>query len=95
MPGLKPWLQDETPLFSPEPDFLVSHTGGPRIMYEVSKGLGIPPARFELSEKSLARRGNTAGVVVFDVLEQTFTEPPGPAPWGWSSPSAPGSPRWP
>ncbi|MFI1255158.1 hypothetical protein ACH4U6_15395 [Streptomyces netropsis] len=31
---------------------------------------------------SLARRGNTAGVVVFGVLEQTFTEPPRPGALG-------------
>ncbi len=76
MPGLELWLRTETPVLSPGPDFLVSHTGGPRIMYEVSKGLGIPPALFELSENSLTRRGNTASVVVLDVLEQTFARPP-------------------
>ncbi|MFI9202214.1 type III polyketide synthase [Streptomyces sp. NPDC053048] len=76
MPRLKRWLQEETAAFAPQPDVLISHTGGPRVMYEVSKGLGIPPAMFELSENSLARRGNTAAVVVLDVLEQTFAEPP-------------------
>ncbi|GGP33123.1 type III polyketide synthase [Streptomyces abikoensis] len=76
MPGLRRWLEDETPVLAPQPDFLVGHTGGPRIMYEVSKGLGIPPAMFELSENSLTRRGNTASVVVLDVLEQTFDDPP-------------------
>ncbi|MFI9236955.1 hypothetical protein [Streptomyces sp. NPDC053079] len=29
-----------------------------------------------LSENSLTRRGNTASVVVLDVLEQTFARPP-------------------
>ncbi len=78
MPGLRRWLEEETPVLAPQPDFLISHTGGPRIMYEVSKGLGIPPAMFKLSENSLALRGNTASAVVFDVLEQTFAAPPRP-----------------
>ncbi len=71
MPQLKKWLGKSVNL-----GFLVSHTGGPRIMYEVSKGLQIPTDMFRLSEKSLQRRGNTASVVVFDVLRQTFENPP-------------------
>ncbi|WP_372411706.1 type III polyketide synthase [Streptomyces luteireticuli] len=78
MPGLRDWLRRETSVLAPQPDVLVSHTGGPRIMYEVSKGLGIPPALFELSGNSLAERGNTASAVVLDVLEQTFATRPRP-----------------
>ncbi|MBL1095004.1 MULTISPECIES: type III polyketide synthase [Streptomyces] len=76
MPGLGKWLLGNSDVLSPQPGFLISHTGGPRIMYEVSKGLGIPPEMFDLSENSLKRRGNTASAVVFDVLEQTFGQPP-------------------
>ncbi|MCF3106161.1 type III polyketide synthase [Streptomyces roseoverticillatus] len=82
VPLLEAWLRTHTSVLAPQPDFLISHTGGPRIMYEVSKGLGIPPAMFELSENSLARRGNTASVVVLDVLAQTFAVPPHPGAKG-------------
>ncbi|UAL68463.1 type III polyketide synthase [Streptomyces angustmyceticus] len=74
MPQLRNWLREVGEIT--EPEFLVSHTGGPRIMYEVSKGLRIPAEMFDLSEKSLKGRGNTASVVVFDVLRQTFENPP-------------------
>ncbi|MFJ9414914.1 type III polyketide synthase [Streptomyces sp. NPDC101227] len=74
MPQLKEWLGK---IGGPvDPEFLISHTGGPRIMHEVSKGLQIPTDMFRLSEKSLQGRGNTASVVVFDVLRQTFEDPP-------------------
>ncbi|MGW2369998.1 type III polyketide synthase [Streptomyces sp. NPDC001667] len=76
MPALAKWLRNTADLFPPQPDFLLSHTGGPRIMHEVSKGLDIPADMFARSEKSLTERGNTASVVVLDVLEQTFAEPP-------------------
>lgn len=82
MPGLVRWLRTETDALAPLPDFLVSHTGGPRIMYEVSKGTGIPPHMFELSERCLTERGNTASAVVLDVLDRTFADPPRPGDTG-------------
>lgn len=76
MPLVARWLETAEGQSCWRPGFVISHTGGPRIMYEVSKGLGIPKEQFDLSERSLTQRGNTASTVVLDVLAQTFNRPP-------------------
>lgn len=76
MPLVAQWLKETEGAEAWQPDFVLSHTGGPRIMHQVSKGLGIPRPMFVRSEESLTQRGNTASTVVLDVLAQTFDDPP-------------------
>jgi 1,3,6,8-tetrahydroxynaphthalene synthase len=56
------------------PEFLVSHTGGPKIMDTLRDGLGCSEELLACSRASLRELGNTAGVVVFDVLSRMWGE---------------------
>jgi 1,3,6,8-tetrahydroxynaphthalene synthase len=53
-------------------DFLVSHTGGPRVMDAVVEALGVPERLIAASRESLREVGNLSSVSVLDVLRRTF-----------------------
>lgn len=53
-------------------DLFVMHAGGPRILDDLSRYLGIGPEKFELSRATLGEYGNIASAVVFDALRRTF-----------------------
>ncbi|HBN9524531.1 type III polyketide synthase [Pseudomonas aeruginosa] len=55
-------------------DFFVFHTGGRRILDELVRSLGLKESDVQDSRDSLADGGNTASVVVFDVLRRKFEE---------------------
>lgn len=61
-------------------DFYLVHAGGPRILDDLGRQLGLPPETFRHSRATLTERGNIASAVVFDALDRLFTEggpPPG------------------
>lgn len=77
MPHLAAWLQASSP--DPDqwvPQFLVAHTGGPKIMDALRDGLGCPERTLAHSRAALRENGNTAGVAVLDVLSRAFDEAP-------------------
>lgn len=90
MPLVAKWLEETEGAPAWQPDFVLSHTGGPRIMREVSKGLGIPERMFGRSERTLVEGGNTASTVLFDILAQTFDKPPRPDDRGFMIAFGPG-----
>jgi type III polyketide synthase len=55
-----------------ELDFLISHTGGPKVLDGIVAGLGLPEERVAVSRESLAEVGNLSSVTVIDVLDRTF-----------------------
>lgn len=59
-----------------KPDFIICHTGGPRILDLLADGLRVPPERFALARESLRRLGNAGSVSVLDVAARTFDRPP-------------------
>ncbi|MEU8527714.1 MULTISPECIES: type III polyketide synthase [Streptomyces] len=73
-PAVRTWLAGR-PL-----DFAVVHPGGPRILTDAAKALGLhpDPATGDLSHAwaSLAEHGNLGGSAILDVLARTFTSPP-------------------
>ncbi len=52
--------------------FLVSHTGGPRVMNAVIEGLGVEERLIAASRESLREVGNISSASVLDVLTRTF-----------------------
>lgn len=54
-------------------DFVVAHTGGPRILDGIARSLDIDIRLLESSRASLREAGNTASVSVFDVLRRAYT----------------------
>lgn len=62
-----------------ELDFVICHTGGPKILDGLVDGLGIPEEYVWASRESLAEVGNLSSVTVLDVLERTVEQHP-PAP---------------
>ncbi|MFC7267014.1 PhlD [Streptomyces lutosisoli] len=77
MPRLLEWLKRSAPPGSdPAPRFVVSHTGGPRILDAIVAGLGCDPAMVDLARDSLREQGNVGSVSVLDVLERTFVKSP-------------------
>jgi 1,3,6,8-tetrahydroxynaphthalene synthase len=61
-------------------DFYLIHAGGPRILDDLSKFLGVDPGMFRHSWTTLTEYGNIASAVVFDALRRLFDEgsmPPG------------------
>ncbi|UUN25266.1 type III polyketide synthase [Streptomyces sp. FIT100] len=52
-------------------DFYVIHAGGPRILDDLSRHLGVKPAMFERSRDTLTQYGNIASAVVLDALRRT------------------------
>ncbi|WKK27122.1 PhlD [Streptomyces olivoreticuli] len=74
MPHLREWLGADTGAWKPQ--FTVAHTGGPRILMDLAKGLGCDPDVTRHSWESLQQRGNLGAVAVLDVLARTYDEPP-------------------
>ncbi|MGW3204254.1 type III polyketide synthase [Streptomyces sp. NPDC001135] len=60
--------------------FYIIHAGGPRILDDLSKFLGVPPENFRYSRATLTEYGNIASAVVLDALARLFDE--GGAPLG-------------
>ncbi|MEU8893585.1 PhlD [Streptomyces sp. NPDC048442] len=71
LPHLLTWLGPRD-----VPDWAVVHPGSPRIITDVTDGLGLGPQDTRHSHSSLAENGNLGGVAVLDVLRRTHTEPP-------------------
>ncbi|WP_079171395.1 MULTISPECIES: type III polyketide synthase [unclassified Streptomyces] len=55
-------------------DFYIIHAGGPRILDDLSKFLGVPPEAFRFSRATLTEYGNIASAVVLDALRRLFDE---------------------
>jgi len=55
-------------------DFLVSHTGGPRVMDAVMEALGVSEQFMAASRESLREVGNLSSAAVLDVLARTFED---------------------
>ena len=53
-----------------ELDFYVIHAGGPRILDDLSRFLGVPASRFAHSRATLTEFGNIASAVVLDALRR-------------------------
>ncbi|MFJ6676601.1 type III polyketide synthase [Actinosynnema sp. NPDC091369] len=60
-------------------DFYIIHAGGPRILDDLSKYLGVDRTAFRHSWATLTEHGNIASAVVLDALRRLFEEAP-PAP---------------
>lgn len=83
LPGLREWLKATAPAGTDgAPEFLVSHTGSPRILDCLSEGLGCPPEMFGLARDSLRELGNVGSVSVLEVMERTFAKRPDPGARG-------------
>ncbi|WP_051838039.1 type III polyketide synthase [Streptomyces sp. NRRL WC-3742] len=54
--------------------FYIVHAGGPRILDDLCRFLGLEPAAFRHSRATLTERGNIASAVVFDALARLFAE---------------------
>jgi 1,3,6,8-tetrahydroxynaphthalene synthase len=57
-------------------DFYIVHAGGPRILDDLTKFLGVPPMAFRFSRATLTEYGNIASGVVLDALMRMFDEDP-------------------
>ncbi|MER7761455.1 type III polyketide synthase [Streptomyces sp. NPDC097619] len=55
-------------------DFYIVHAGGPRILDDLSRFLGVPPEAFRFSRATLTEYGNIASAVVLDALRRMFEE---------------------
>ncbi|MDF3142044.1 MULTISPECIES: type III polyketide synthase [unclassified Streptomyces] len=53
-------------------DFYIVHAGGPRILDDLSRFLGVPAEAFRFSRATLTEYGNVASVVVLDALRRLF-----------------------
>ncbi|WKK23394.1 PhlD [Streptomyces olivoreticuli] len=75
MPALGAWLKtvQEPPA---EPQWAVVHPGGPRVLDDTARGLGVDAKMLRHSWDSLAENGNLGGVAVLDVLARTYEDPP-------------------
>ncbi|MEU9734189.1 PhlD [Streptomyces sp. NPDC048002] len=77
LPRLVEWLElTAPPGENGRPEFIVSHTGGPRIIDALAAGIGGPPELFGLARDSLRDVGNVGSASVLEVLERTFAKPP-------------------
>lgn len=75
VPDAVDWLRGTEPRCLP-PQFLMAHTGGPKIMDTLRDNLGCSDDLLCHSRASLRELGNTASVSVLDVLTRTHTTPP-------------------
>ncbi|MDT9698164.1 PhlD [Streptomyces sp. P17] len=83
LPGLREWLKATAPAGTDgAPEFLVSHTGSPRILDCLSDGLDCPSEMFGLARDSLRELGNLGSVSVLEVMERTFAKRPEPGARG-------------
>jgi 1,3,6,8-tetrahydroxynaphthalene synthase len=55
-------------------DFYIIHAGGPRILDDLCKFLGVEPGMFRHSRATLTEYGNIASAVVLDALRRLFEE---------------------
>ncbi|GAB1516232.1 1,3,6,8-tetrahydroxynaphthalene synthase [Actinophytocola sp. KF-1] len=55
-------------------DFYIIHAGGPRILDDLSKFLGVDPGMFRHSWSTLTEYGNIASAVVLEALRRLFDE---------------------
>jgi 1,3,6,8-tetrahydroxynaphthalene synthase len=55
-------------------DFYIIHAGGPRILDDLRKFLGVDPHMFRHSWATLTEHGNIASAVVLDALRRLFDE---------------------
>jgi 1,3,6,8-tetrahydroxynaphthalene synthase len=55
-------------------DFYIIHAGGPRILDDLSKYLGVDHDMFRQSRATLTEYGNIASAVVLDALRRLFEE---------------------
>ncbi|KUL36398.1 polyketide synthase [Streptomyces sp. NRRL F-4489] len=55
-------------------DFYIVHAGGPRILDDLSRFLGVPHEAFRFSRATLTEYGNIASAVVLDALARMFDE---------------------
>ncbi|MDI3417228.1 type III polyketide synthase [Streptomyces luteolus] len=55
-------------------DFYIIHAGGPRILDDLSKYLGVASEAFRFSRATLTEYGNIASAVVLDALRRLFEE---------------------
>ena len=55
-------------------DFYIVHAGGPRILDDLSKFLGVAPEAFRYSRATLTEYGNIASAVVLDALARLFDD---------------------
>ncbi|WP_171166342.1 3-oxoacyl-[acyl-carrier-protein] synthase III C-terminal domain-containing protein [Streptomyces sp. I05A-00742] len=62
--------------FASPPEWAVVHAGGPRILDDMARGLGIDEKVLRHSWNSMENSGNLGGVSVLDVLARTYEEPP-------------------
>lgn len=74
MPPLMRWLEG---LGAPRPEWAAVHAGGPRILEDTARELGVEEKVLRHSWSSLEECGNLGGVSVLDVLARTYEEPPG------------------
>ncbi|MFI0739419.1 type III polyketide synthase [Streptomyces sp. NPDC021100] len=61
-------------------DFYIVHAGGPRILDDLARYLGVEHSVFRHSRETLTEYGNIASAVVLDALRRRFEE--GPLPTG-------------
>ncbi|GAA1938550.1 type III polyketide synthase [Kitasatospora viridis] len=54
--------------------FYIIHAGGPRILDDLSKFLGVDPVAFRYSRATLTEYGNIASAVVLDALARLFDD---------------------
>jgi 1,3,6,8-tetrahydroxynaphthalene synthase len=54
--------------------FYIVHAGGPRILNDLGKYLGVPPEAFRYSWATLTEYGNIASAVVLDALSRLFAD---------------------
>jgi 1,3,6,8-tetrahydroxynaphthalene synthase len=55
-------------------DFYLIHAGGPRILSDLSRFLGVGPEAFRYSRATLTEHGNIASAVVLDALRRLFDD---------------------
>lgn len=55
-------------------DFYIIHAGGPRILDDLNRILGVDPSYFRFSRATLTDYGNIASAVVLDSLRRMFEE---------------------
>ncbi|MBB5867322.1 putative naringenin-chalcone synthase [Allocatelliglobosispora scoriae] len=68
--------------FGGQPDFVVPHPGGPRILRMLAAALPNGPALLENARRSLAEHGNMGAPSTMDILARTFDDPPAPGSRG-------------
>jgi predicted naringenin-chalcone synthase len=57
-------------------EFVIAHTGGPRILQDLEAGLGCDAKLLQHSWHSLRERGNLGGIAVLDSYSNHFDQPP-------------------